>query len=124
MKDGKGRDLSLALANRWGEGGGEAVADHVGRSAALVRLQQSELALQDIEAALEAGYPQELRYKLLDRRLRLHAARGERELYHDNLSQLAQVRPATNLHLFLVTLFTLLPRPSLLPPWRRGRGRR
>jgi len=82
VKEGKGRDLSLALANR---------------SAALVRLQQPEAALQDIEAALGAGYPEDLRYKLFDRRLRLHAARGEREQYHNNLSQLAQALAASTL---------------------------
>ena len=73
-----------------------------------MRLQQPEAALQDIEAALGAGYPEDLRYKLFDRRLRLHAARGEREQYHDNLSQLAQVRSTTNLHLLLIILFNLL----------------
>ena len=34
---------------------------NVNRSAALVRLGKDELALQDIELAVEAGYPKELR---------------------------------------------------------------
>ena len=36
------------------------------RSAALVRLGKDELALQDIELAVEAGYPKELRYSSRD----------------------------------------------------------
>ena len=35
---------------------------NVVRSAALVRLGKDELALQDIELAVEAGYPKELRF--------------------------------------------------------------
>ena len=35
---------------------------NVNRSAALVRLGKDELALQDIELAVEAGYPKELRF--------------------------------------------------------------
>ena len=35
---------------------------NLGRSAALVRLGKDELALQDIELAVEAGYPKELRF--------------------------------------------------------------
>ena len=36
------------------------------RSAALVRLGKDELALQDIELAVEAGYPKELRFSSRD----------------------------------------------------------
>ena len=39
---------------------------NVTRSAALVRLGKDELALQDIELAVEAGYPKELRYSSRD----------------------------------------------------------
>ena len=38
------------------------------RSAALLHMEEYRLCLQDIEAALVAGYPARLRYKLLDRR--------------------------------------------------------
>ena len=47
---GRGRDLSLALANR---------------SAALLRLGFPQLALEDVAEALEAGYPGELAYKVV-----------------------------------------------------------
>ena len=43
---GTGKDLSLAIANR---------------SAALFRLRNFHLALEDIEFALTSGYPTELR---------------------------------------------------------------
>ena len=39
---------------------------NVNRSAALVRLGKDELALQDIELAVEAGYPKELRFSSRD----------------------------------------------------------
>ena len=39
---------------------------NVVRSAALVRLGKDELALQDIELAVEAGYPKELRFSSRD----------------------------------------------------------
>ena len=39
---------------------------NVTRSAALVRLGKDELALQDIELAVEAGYPKELRFSSRD----------------------------------------------------------
>ena len=42
----RGRDLSLAVANR---------------SAALMRLGHSRLALEDVELALDSGYPRDLR---------------------------------------------------------------
>jgi len=53
--NGRGRDLSLALANR---------------SAALLRLGYPELSLDDISLALESGYPPELTYKVLERKVR------------------------------------------------------
>ena len=46
--EGRGRDLSLAVANR---------------SAALMKLGYHEAALQDVELALNSGYPQDLKYK-------------------------------------------------------------
>lgn len=52
---GRGRDLSLALANR---------------SAALLKLGFPKLCLEDIKEAIAAGYPPELTYKVMDRRLR------------------------------------------------------
>ena len=45
-EDGKGKDLSLAIANR---------------SAALYKLGYFKLALEDIEFALNSGYPKDLR---------------------------------------------------------------
>ena len=48
------RDLALALANR---------------SAVLFSLKAYNLALDDIRLALESGYPKELRYKLLERKV-------------------------------------------------------
>jgi len=53
---GKGRDLSLAIANR---------------SAALYKLGFFSLALEDIEFALESGYPKDLRYKLYERKIKI-----------------------------------------------------
>ncbi|XP_023342115.1 SET and MYND domain-containing protein 4 [Eurytemora carolleeae] len=50
----QGRDLSLAIANR---------------SAALYRLEKYKLALEDIDYALDAGYPQDIRYKVFERRV-------------------------------------------------------
>ena len=41
---------------------------YANRSAALLHMEEYRLCLQDIEAALSAGYPARLRYKLLDRR--------------------------------------------------------
>ena len=55
QKQGQGRDLSLAFANR---------------SAALLKLGFPKLCLEDIEEAIKAGYPSELTYKIMDRRLR------------------------------------------------------
>ena len=49
------RDLAVALANR---------------SAVLFSLKAFNLALDDIRLALESGYPSELRYKLLERKVR------------------------------------------------------
>jgi len=62
--EGCGKDFSLAAANR---------------SAALVRLGRRGLALQDIQLALSSGYPAHLRYKLLDRRIRVAAELKQRE---------------------------------------------
>jgi hypothetical protein len=60
------------------------------RSAALLRLQQPGLALQDIELAVEAGYPAELRYKLEERRVRIAAQRRDRPGYHEALARLRE----------------------------------
>ena len=51
---GQSKDLAVALANR---------------SAVLFSLKGYYLALDDIKLALESGYPKELRYKLLERRV-------------------------------------------------------
>ncbi len=53
---GRSRDLALALANR---------------SAVLFSLKAFNLALDDIKLALESGYPDELAFKLLDRRAKI-----------------------------------------------------
>ena len=45
-EENKGRDLSLAIANR---------------SAALMRLGHLKLALEDVEFALNSGYPKDLK---------------------------------------------------------------
>ena len=47
------RSFSLSAANR---------------SLALVRLDRHQAALEDIELALESGYPEQNRYKLLERK--------------------------------------------------------
>lgn len=54
-ESGQGKDLALALANR---------------SAVLFSLKQYYLALDDIKLALESGYPKELQFKLLERKVR------------------------------------------------------
>lgn len=41
------------------------------RSAALFSLKAYNLALDDIRLALESGYPEELRFKLLERRAKI-----------------------------------------------------
>ncbi len=51
-----GKDLALVLANR---------------SAVLFSLRAFHLAADDIRLALESGYPEELRFKLLDRRAKV-----------------------------------------------------
>lgn len=61
----KGKDLSLALANR---------------SAALMRLGHLEAALEDVDLALSSGYPKDLKYKLYDRKIRLAANLGNSDL--------------------------------------------
>ena len=53
---GRSRDLSVALANR---------------SAVLFSLKAFHLALDDVRLALESGYPDELRFKLLERRAKI-----------------------------------------------------
>jgi len=52
--EGNSKELSLSLANR---------------SAALFSLKAYNLALDDIRLALEVGYPKELRFKLLERKV-------------------------------------------------------
>ena len=64
-EDRRGRDMSLAVANR---------------SAALLRLGHLEAALEDVDLALASGYPKDLRYKLYERRIRLAANLGRSEL--------------------------------------------
>ena len=46
-EENKGKDLSLAIANR---------------SAALMRLGHLQLALEDVEFALSSGYPTDMRF--------------------------------------------------------------
>lgn len=53
---GKSKELSVALANR---------------SAVLVSLKAYHLALDDIKLAFEMGYPEELRFKLLERKAKI-----------------------------------------------------
>ena len=52
-EDKSSRTFSLSAANR---------------SLALVRLDKHQAALEDISLALEAGYPEQSRYKLMERR--------------------------------------------------------
>jgi len=54
--DGKSRELSISLANR---------------SAVLFSLKAYDMALDDIRMALEVGYPDDLAYKLYDRRAKI-----------------------------------------------------
>ena len=77
---------------------------NVSRSAALVRLGKDELALQDIELAVEAGYPKELRflphvilvvvkvmwcrYKLMERKVKIAVRLRDRAGYHEALAEL------------------------------------
>jgi len=65
---GVGRDLSLAIANR---------------SAALLKLGFLKLALQDIEFALVSGYPKDLRYKLLERRIKIYVTIHDKDSAFD-----------------------------------------
>ena len=67
----KGKDFSLAVANR---------------SAALMRMGHLEAALEDVVLALESGYPKDLKYKLLDRKIRLAANLGMKEVALDSRS--------------------------------------
>ena len=53
---GKSKELAVALANR---------------SAVLVSLKAYHLALDDIKLAFEMGYPEELRFKLLERKAKI-----------------------------------------------------
>ena len=68
----KGRDLSLAVANR---------------SAALMRLGHLEAALEDVDLALDSGYPRDMRYKLLDRKIKLAANLSLNDLAFDTRSE-------------------------------------
>ena len=54
LETGKSRDLSVALANR---------------SAVLFSLKAYPMALDDIRLAFESGYPEELRFKLIERKV-------------------------------------------------------
>merc|ERR1719158_549374 len=75
---GEGRDLSLAIANR---------------SAALVRLGRSRLALMDIKLALDSGYPKDMRYKLYERKVKIAVTLKLREMYHEALAELREALP-------------------------------
>jgi len=79
---GQGRDLSLAIANR---------------SAALVRLGRSRLALMDIQLALDCGYPKDMRYKLYERKVKIAVQLKLRELYHEALAELREALPVAAL---------------------------
>ncbi|XP_067007502.1 SET and MYND domain-containing protein 4 [Anabrus simplex] len=59
---GSGQDLAVAVANR---------------SAALYHLEHHLLALQDVAFAISLNYPQELRYKIFDRKARCLLARKQ-----------------------------------------------
>ena len=59
----KGKDFSLAVANR---------------SAALMRLGHLKLALNDVNLAINSGYPKDLKYKLLDRKIKLLKLIGDK----------------------------------------------
>ena len=56
LETGKSKDLSMALANR---------------SAVLFSLKAYPMALDDIRLALESGYPDDLKFKLIDRKVLL-----------------------------------------------------
>merc|ERR1719319_1758897 len=58
-KDGKSKELSMALANR---------------SAVLFSLKAYAFALDDIRLAFESGYPDDLAYKLYDRKAKILVA--------------------------------------------------
>ena len=65
QQEGRGRDLSLAFANRLPANsflGRFKVT--LSRSAALLKLGHPNLALEDIAEAVKAGYPQDLSYKV------------------------------------------------------------
>ena len=55
-KTGKSKELSVALANR---------------SAVLFSLKAYHLALDDIKLAFKSGYPEELHFKLLERKAKI-----------------------------------------------------
>ena len=76
-EDKSSRTFSLSAANR---------------SLALVRLDKHQAALDDISLALEAGYPQENRHKLLERRAKCHLHLGQyREAEHSLQGGLASL---------------------------------
>lgn len=56
MKIGKSKDLAIALANR---------------SAVLFSLKAYHLSLDDIKLAFDSGYPEELHFKLLERKAKI-----------------------------------------------------
>ena len=66
------RTFSLAAANR---------------SLALVRLDKHEAALEDIELALESGYPGHNRYKLLERKGKCHLQLAQYRQAHQCLTE-------------------------------------
>lgn len=70
-ESGKGKDLSLAVANR---------------SAALYKLGYLQPALDDIEFAFESGYPKDLKYKLFERKIRILVDMQEKEKAFDTRS--------------------------------------
>ena len=61
--EGKSKEISLALGNR---------------SAVFFQLGDQNRCLEDIEAALMFGYPEEMQYKLMDRRGRCLMASGRK----------------------------------------------
>ena len=62
-----GKDFSLAVANR---------------SAVLMRLGHLTLALSDVNLAVRSGYPRDLKYKLLDRKIKLLKMIGDKYVQH------------------------------------------
>ncbi|XP_043197664.1 SET and MYND domain-containing protein 4-like [Amphibalanus amphitrite] len=63
---------------------------YANRSAALLHMGEFRLCLQDIEAALGAGYPARLRYKLLDRRATCQLKLGHVTAARETLKELPE----------------------------------